>query len=332
MKKETYAGSGVQIDKAESFVERIKAKALRPAHGGMWKAAGGYAAVYPFTGDLGVAVTTDGVGTKLLVAHELKQYNTIGIDLVAMVANDLICVGATPTLFLDYYAVGHLEDELSDALIEGIVEGCDRAGMILAGGETAEMPGLYQKGHYDLAGFAVGHVTASELITGEAVKPGQKLIGVSSSGIHSNGLSLARRVVTQDNWHMLLEPTAIYAKATVQALAKCSSKIKGLAHITGGGWRNLLRLNDRVGFHITCLPDRPEVFKIISRSVEEEEMFKTFNMGMGLAVISEPEICPEIIHIFESAGHLAGVLGEVTDEAGTIKFDAYKFILRDKHS
>jgi phosphoribosylformylglycinamidine cyclo-ligase len=332
MKKETYAGSGVQIEKAESFVERIKAKALRPAHEKMWKGAGGYAAVYPLTPSLGVAVTTDGVGTKLLVANELKKYDSIGIDLVAMVANDLICVGAAPALFLDYYAVGQLEDELSDALIDGIIAGCDLSGMILAGGETAEMPGLYQRGHYDLAGFAVGYVSAAELITGESIKPGQRLVGVASSGIHSNGLSLARKVVPESHWHLLLEPTTIYARAAVEALTKLPGKVKGMAHITGGGWRNLLRLNSEVGFHVSALPDLPEVFSLICRSVETEEMFKTFNMGMGLAVICEPENCREIIEIFNSVGHSAAVLGEVTGKAGTISFDAYRFILRDKHS
>jgi phosphoribosylformylglycinamidine cyclo-ligase len=247
-KKETYAASGVQIDKAESFVERIKSTARRPGHAKMWQAAGGYAAVYPLTEDRAVAVTTDGVGTKLLVANELQRYDTIGIDLVAMCANDLICVGATPNLFLDYYAIGLLDDKLSDAIITGIVEGCDRAGMILAGGETAEMPGLYQAGHYDLAGFAVGSVNKSQLLSGENLKPGQKLIGVASTGIHSNGLSLARRVVPKDEWDLLLEPTAIYVKPAVEALAKAS--VKGMAHITGGGWRNLLRLNEQVGFKI----------------------------------------------------------------------------------
>ena len=332
MKKETYANSGVQIDRAESFVERIKAKALRPDHAKMWKGGGGYAAVYPLDKERAVAVTTDGVGTKLLVANELKKYDTIGIDLVAMVANDLICVGATPLVFLDYYAVGHLEDELSDMLIDGIVEGCDRAGMILAGGETAEMPGLYQKGHYDLAGFAMGKISADRLITGQAVRPGQKLIGIAASGIHSNGLSLARRVVPREKWHLLLEPTAIYARPSVEAFSKCAGKITGMAHITGGGWRNLLRLSDGVGFYIRRRPPLPEIFSLMSAFVEEEEMFKTFNMGMGLGIISLPESVTEIIQIFQDAGHTCMEIGEVTDEAGTVRIESCQFILKDKHS
>ncbi len=332
MKKETYASSGVQIDKAESFVERIKTVARRPAHAKMWKACGSYAAVYPQTENLGVAVTTDGVGTKLLVANELAKYDTIGIDLVAMCANDLICVGATPTLFLDYYAVGHLEDELSDGLIRGIVEGCDRAGMILAGGETAEMPGLYERGHYDLAGFAVGSVSKAHLITGDAIKAGQKLIGVSSSGIHSNGLSLARKVVPKDRWHLLIEPTAIYVLPTVSALTKFSDGIKGIAHITGGGWRNLLRMNDSVGFSINDPMPVPEIFNIISKSVEQEEMYKTFNMGMGLALVVDDSCCEGVINEFHAAGFKAKVVGQTNSEPGTINIKGFDFQLKDKHS
>lgn len=332
MTKETYAASGVQIDKAESFVERIKAKAKRLLHGTMWKGAGGYAAVYPLSEGLGVAVTTDGVGTKLLVANELKKYDTIGIDLVAMCANDLICVGATPNLFLDYYAVGHLEDELSDALIDGIVEGCDRAAMILAGGETAEMPGLYERGHYDLAGFAVGNVKIDQLISGDKIAAGQKLIGVASSGIHSNGLSLARRVVPKDRWNLLLEPTAIYVKPAVEMLSKCKSAVKGIAHITGGGWRNLLRLNESVGFQITDPPPVPEIFSTISASVDDEEMYKTFNMGMGLGIITDESNSAEIMKIFAAHGHNAQIVGEVTQEAGKIRIKNFNFVLKDKHS
>src|SRR5262249_14728288 len=171
--------------------------------------------------------------------------DTLGIDLVAMCANDLVCVGATPTVFLDYFATGTLDDDIADGLIAGIVEGCDQAGMILAGGETAEMPGLYRQGHFDLAGFAVGNVTKDRLITGDKVRAGQTVIGMASSGIHSNGLSLARKVLPddQDTMEKLLTPTIIYSSAVSSALAVHASNITGIAHITGGGWRNLFRLN-----------------------------------------------------------------------------------------
>ncbi|MBY0356503.1 MAG: phosphoribosylformylglycinamidine cyclo-ligase [Candidatus Obscuribacterales bacterium] len=333
MKKETYASSGVQIDKAESFVERLKLLARRPEHGQLWPAAGGYAAVYPFAPDLGIAVTTDGVGTKLLVAEALNKHDTIGIDLVAMCANDLVCVGAAPSLFLDYFAVGHLENQSADAIMKGIVEGCDQAGMILAGGETAELPGLYKPGHYDLAGFAVGHVTRDKLITGNKIKPGQKLVGVASSGIHSNGLSLARKVLPQeDKWlNLLLEPTLIYVKAVLAALSKHGDAISGICHITGGGWRNLLRLNKEAGFTVTSPLLVPEVFHKISEHVESEEMYKTFNMGMGLALIVEKE-AELVADLFKEHGFSAAVVGETTDEFERIRIKGFDFVLKDKHS
>lgn len=329
MKKQTYTDAGVQIEKAESFVDRIKSRSKRDGHKKMWKGAGGYAAIQEVTPELGIAATTDGVGTKLLVAHELKKHNSIGIDLVAMVANDLICVGATPTMFLDYYAVGHLEDHISDAIIEGIIEGCDQAGMILAGGETAEMPGVYERGHYDLAGFAIGTVQKSRLITGEKIKPGQKLIGIASNGIHSNGLSLARKVVPRDKWNLLLEPTALYVKAAVSAMNKYHRDITGMANITGGGWRNILRLNDAVGIKIHDPLPVPKVFQLIGESVETEEMYKTFNMGLGLAIISSSND-DAIVSEFASKGHYAHVIGTVTDKAGIIEIEGMDFTLKSK--
>lgn len=329
MKKETYTSAGVQIERAESFVERIKKNARRAGHDKMWKGAGSYAAIQEVATDLGIAITTDGVGTKLLVAIVLNDHSTIGIDLVAMCANDLICVGATPTMFLDYYAVGHLEDQVSDAIIAGIIEGCDRASMVLAGGETAEMPGLYAADHYDLAGFAIGTVSKKQLLTGEKIKAGQKLIGVASSGIHSNGLSLARKVMPRDSWKLLLEPTAIYVKPAISALTKYSDKICAYANITGGGWRNLLRLNKSVGFHISNPLPIPEVFNIISQSVEEEEMYKTFNMGLGFAAIVE-DGADIIISEFKEHGFNAQVIGETTDKAGTVSIASKTFTLKDK--
>lgn len=318
MDRMTYEAAGVNIERAESFVARLKQKAARAGHSKMWKGAGGYASVFPVAADTAVAVTTDGVGTKLLVAHELKNHKTIGIDLVAMCANDLICVGATPTMFLDYFAVGKLQDEMADDLIGGIIEGCDRAGMILAGGETAEMPGVYEGQHYDLAGFAVGHVTKSTLLTGDAIAEGQSVVGVASSGVHSNGLSLARKVLASDrtNFEKLLSPTNIYVQPAVHLLAQ-PGLITGMAHITGGGWRNLFRLNHSVGFHIDHPMPVPEVLMAIANHVSLEEMYKTFNMGIGLAVICahSPDA---VIEKFRLAGFEAAVVGKVTGKPGTL--------------
>lgn len=315
MNSSTYAEAGVDVKKAESFVERLKKMSRRAGHEELWKGAGGYAAVYPTGKDQAVAVTTDGVGTKLLLANKLQRYDTIGIDLVAMCANDLICVGAKPTIFLDYFAIGVLEDKAADQIIKGIVDGCDQAQMILAGGETAEMPGLYQPGHFDLAGFALGHVTRSSLITGSGIAAGQTVIGVASSGIHSNGLSLARKVLpdTKECLESLLVPTHIYVQPVVQILNAIGSKIKGIAHITGGGWRNLFRLNESVGFAIENPLPIPSILQQIGKSVTAEEMYKTFNMGMGLTVIVNGT-ADYVIKVFQDAGFHAQVIGEVTDE------------------
>lgn len=326
----TYASAGVNIELAESFVERLKSRSRRNAHADMWKAAGGYAAVYPMNDKQAVAVTTDGVGTKLLVADALSDHSTIGIDLVAMVANDLICVGATPNMFLDYFAVGKLEDKQADAIINGIIDGCDQAGMFLAGGETAEMPGVYAPGHYDLAGFAVGYVTRNHLLTGTEVQPGQTVIGIASSGIHSNGLSLARRALASDSaaFRALLNPTLIYVKPVVELFDQCRSSITGIAHITGGGWRNIFRLNPAVGFSIEEPLPVPDVLCEIGRNVKIEEMYKTFNMGMGLCVIVKDH-ASEVVARFRAHGFQAQIVGTVTDEASTLVVKPLQITIND---
>ncbi len=316
--KPTYAQAGVDIAKADAFVERLKKVSRRPDHAKLWKGAGGYASVVPLNDDLAVASTTDGVGTKLLLAEELKRFDTIGIDLVAMCANDLICVGATPTAFLDYYATSALEDNHADAIIEGIVKGCDQAGMLLVGGETAELPGLYAPGHFDLAGFAIGTLRNSELITGESIIPGDTIIGVASNGIHSNGLSLARKLIDKNSplRERLLVPTLIYSKPIVEIFKNNRSAIKAMAHITGGGWRNVLRLKNSVGYRIDKPLKVPEILCEIGKSVEPKEMFSTFNMGMGLCIIAQdPEY---ILDVFGNTEFTAGIIGRVTDDAGKV--------------
>jgi phosphoribosylformylglycinamidine cyclo-ligase len=334
---QTYASAGVDIEKADRFVDRLKLLARRPQHKELWPAAGGYAAVYPVTSsanpnqatgegntrrrgsDRAIAVTTDGVGTKLLVAHQLKKFDTLGIDLVAMCANDLICVGARPNIFLDYFAVGTLEDSVADDIMKGIVQGCDETDMLLVGGETAEMPGVYDHGHFDLAGFAVGQLSRDELLDGSSIAPGQTLIAVASSGIHSNGLSLARKVLPPDEktWQALLVPTQLYVRPLMAAREKLGAAIKGVAHITGGGWTNLFRLNQQVGFHIDKPIDIPAILETIAGHVAEEEMYRTFNMGMGLAVIvdGQAETC---IEVFKNLGLNAQIVGQVTDQAKTL--------------
>lgn len=319
-KQNTYAQAGVDIEKAEKFVHRIKHLARRPIHDKLWKGAGGYASVYPITDEQAVALTTDGVGTKLMLACELGKLSSIGIDLVAMCANDLICVGARPVAFLDYYATGKLVDDLADQVIEGIVEGCDRAGMILAGGETAEMPGLYSGNHFDMGGFALGLVSKTRLLTGQRIAPGQKIIGIASSGIHSNGLSLARKVLpqTDETVERLLVPTHIYSKPVNALLDASSDSCTGIAHITGGGWRNLLRLNAAVGYLISDPLPVPDILLQLTEHVCEAEMYKTFNMGMGLTIIAPDAVCANILNVFRNHNFTAKVVGEVTDDAGRV--------------
>jgi phosphoribosylformylglycinamidine cyclo-ligase len=317
-KTETYAGSGVNIARGEAFVDRLKQIAKRPGHSRLWKGAGGYAAIMPVTADLGVAMTTDGVGTKLLLACEQNNLATIGIDLVAMCANDLICVGATPTAFLDYYATPRLVDSQADALIKGIVEGCDQADMLLVGGETAEMPALYAENHFDIAGFATGTVKKSELLDGHAIKAGDAIIGIGSSGIHSNGLTLARKLLQEPaQVRDLMKPTLIYVKPALEALSLYRSSIAGLAHITGGGWRNILRLNDKIGVEINEPLPVPEIFRALAQNVETEELYRTFNMGMGLTLIVSGCV-NEIISVFTKQGFLARHVGVVTSKTQNV--------------
>jgi phosphoribosylformylglycinamidine cyclo-ligase len=323
MDAHTYASAGVNIAKSEAFVERLKKLSRRPGHDTLWPSAGGYASIVPVSADMGIALTTDGVGTKLLVATEVGQLRTIGIDLVAMCANDLICVGAKPTAFLDYYATPHLEDFDADSLIEGIVKGCDQSSMLLVGGETAELPGLYAKGHFDLAGFAMGTVTKETLLDPKSIEAGDTLIGIASSGIHSNGLSLARKVIAPESptWRELLTPTLIYVKPAVKLLEENRGAVKGLVHITGGGWRNLTRLKSSIGFHITDPLPLPPVFEELRKFVAADEMYKTYNMGMGLCVIarSQPD---SVIDCFTQAGFKAAVVGKVTSEAETVVIES----------
>lgn len=331
MEANTYAGAGVDVAKAERFVDRLKKKASRDLHAKLWHGAGGYASVVPLGADQAVALTTDGVGTKLLVAVEFDRVETIGIDLVAMCANDLICVGARPTAFLDYFATPKLDDKQADAIIAGIIEGCDRAGLPLVGGETAELPGLYAESHFDLAGFAVGTVTKSQLITGDKIKPGDVVVGVASSGIHSNGLSLARKLVPQGHKQRadLLIPTNIYVKPAVELLDDPAVEVHGIAHITGGGWRNLFRLSDDAGFEIRNPLPLPPIFDILKREVSADELYKTFNMGMGLALILGAG-GERAVEIFKKHGFAAAEIGRVTEDSGSMTIDASAHFGADK--
>jgi phosphoribosylformylglycinamidine cyclo-ligase len=297
----TYRDAGVDIDKGDRFVEIIKKKLPQKDRaniglfGGLFDLSSlGY--TYPV-----LVSSTDGVGTKLLIAKEANRFDTIGIDLVAMCVNDVIPLGAKPLFFLDYLATAELDLETASTVVDGILEGCRQAGCSLLGGETAEMPGVYRKGDYELAGFTVGIVERDRIIDGRAIAEGDSLVGVRSSGIHSNGLSLARRALAGDlgsgKQHPLLGrtllqellvPTRIYVRLVLDLLAK--AEIKGIAHITGGGiYGNTKRLlPEGLDLDIRWKSLRPHpIFKIVQEAggVEDEEMRKTFNLGVGMVFV-----------------------------------------------
>lgn len=339
----TYKDAGVDIARGDALVERIKAAAGRTKGPEVLEGIGGFAALVQLRPILEAAggmadpllvSGTDGVGTKLAVAFAANRHDTIGQDLVAMCVNDVLTTGARPLFFLDYFATGGLDVDVAAEVVEGIARACEIAGCALVGGETAEMPGLYKPGEYDLAGFAVGIVDRSRLIAGEDVRPGDTVIGVASTGVHSNGLSLARKVFfdhaglsitdTTDELEgtigdTLLIPTALYT-STVNALVEAKVP-KALAHITGGGIPgNLPRvLPDGLGAKI----DRgafavPPIFAAIQRlgGVADEEMFRTFNMGLGMMVVVAPEHAEAALEAVGSAGHTASVVGTITATPG----------------
>jgi phosphoribosylformylglycinamidine cyclo-ligase len=309
----TYKDSGVDIDAGDALVERIRPMAARTQRPEVLSGVGGFGGLFalpPGRWKEPVLVAgTDGVGTKLRVAFAAGRHATIGIDLVAMSVNDVLTSGAEPLFFLDYFATSRLDVEQAAAVVSGVAEGCAQAGCTLLGGETAELPGFYARGEYDVAGFCVGVVERSRLLTGRTIRPGDALLGLASSGLHSNGFSLARRVLLDDA-HLslegrveglgrsladeLLEPTRIYVKDVLALREKVD--VRGLAHITGSGIPgNLPRClpeGTRAVLHASHWP-RPPLFDVISRlgQVEPEEMFRTFNMGLGMVcVVPEAEV------------------------------------------
>lgn len=294
---QTYKDAGVDIERAALLVEKIKVRVQKTCGPRVVAGVGGFASLYAVDDTRMLAAATDGVGTKLLVAQKLGIHNTIGIDLVAMCINDILCTGARGLFFMDYFATGNLNLTLTEEVIKGIVEGCLLAKVALIGGETAEMPGMYSDGIYDLAGFAVGEVMHSDVLDGSQIKEGDAIVGIASSGIHSNGLSLARRLSKPADdlkgsmyWHDLLTPTKIYTR-DVEALQASKIPLHGLAHITGGGLLNLARLNDACDYVVDAFPtleDVAPIFRELAQRSElaNAELFKTFNMGVGMCVIT----------------------------------------------
>ncbi|HVM22963.1 MAG TPA: phosphoribosylformylglycinamidine cyclo-ligase [Sphingomicrobium sp.] len=332
----TYKDAGVSIDAGNALVKAIGPLARSTARPGADAELGGFGGFFDLKAagysDPLLVAANDGVGTKLKLAIETGQHDGVGIDLVAMCANDLVVQGAEPLFFLDYYATGKLDNGVASAVVESIAEGCRRAGCALIGGETAEMPGMYAEGDYDLAGFCVGAVDRDKVLTGERIAPGDHILGLASSGVHSNGFSLVRRIVAERGWTLgepspalegrtlgeaLLEPTRIYVRSLLPLVQQ--RMVKGLAHITGGG---LLENIPRVlpgGCHARVDVGQwqlPPIFALLQDggSIAPEEMARTFNCGVGMAVIVGPEQVDDVRSLLEGAGERVIEIGVV--EAG----------------
>jgi phosphoribosylformylglycinamidine cyclo-ligase len=326
----TYRDAGVDIDAGDALVERIKPLVKRTARPEVLAGIGGFGAMVELPLDRyrrPVLVSgTDGVGTKLRLALESGRHDTIGIDLVAMCANDVVVQGAEPLFFLDYYATGRLNLEIATTVISGIIEGCAQAGAALVGGETAEMPGMYQGDDYDLAGFCVGVVEKEAIIDGRRVGAGDAVIGLASSGPHANGYSLIRKLIAvagataatqlagRSLFDQLLTPTRIYVKSLLALIG--ALPVHGLAHITGGGLTDniprILHPGLEVVLRRRCWLQQP-VFDWLARAgaIEDAEMHRTFNCGIGMVAIVAGERAAEALSVLEHAGEQAMVIGEI---------------------
>jgi phosphoribosylformylglycinamidine cyclo-ligase len=319
----TYRDAGVDIDAGDSLVEAIKPFAKRTMRPEVLGGLGGFGALceLPKKYRQPVLVSgTDGVGTKLKLAFALGRHDTVGIDLVAMNANDVLVQGAEPLFFLDYFACGKLDVAVATQVVKGIATGCERAGCALIGGETAEMPGFYPEGEYDLAGFCVGVVEKERIIDGSTIQSGDALLGLASSGPHSNGFSLIRKILERGKPPFdPLEPTRIYAKPVLKLLQ--SVPVKGLAHITGGGVvgnvPRVLPKNSIARIHKSAWP-RPEVFKWLQETggVAEDEMWRVFNCGIGMVVVVARDQVQAARALLEREGERVFEIGAIEKHAG----------------
>ena len=337
----SYRDAGVDISAGDELVERIKPFAKKTLREGVLSGLGGFGALFevPKRYREPVLVSgTDGVGTKLKLAFDLNRHDTVGIDLVAMSVNDVLVQGAEPLFFLDYFACGKLDVETAASVIQGVAQGCEQAGCALIGGETAEMPGMYPEGEYDLAGFAVGVVEKSAIITGREIVPGDVVIGLASSGAHSNGYSLVRKIISRANPDLdapfdgeksladaIMAPTRIYVKPLL-ALIK-ALPVKGMAHITGGGiTENVPRVLPQ---NVKAVVEksswqRPKLFDWLQSEgqVAENEMHRVFNCGIGMAVIVAAGDAERALALLNAAGEKAVTIGRIEarndDEAQTI--------------
>jgi phosphoribosylformylglycinamidine cyclo-ligase len=324
----TYKDSGVDITKGNQLIEKIKPIAKSTLRPGVLGGLGGFGAMFEIPLEKyknPVLISgTDGVGTKLKVAEMLNKHDTIGIDLVAMCVNDLIVQGAEPLFFLDYYATGSLNPEIATSVIEGIGEGCRQSGCSLIGGETAEMPGMYNGEEYDLAGFCVGIVDKNQVIDGSKVNEGDHIVALGSSGPHSNGYSLIRKVLEKstpsaEQLNSLIEPTRIYVKS-VLSLAN-TLPVHAISHITGGGLlENIPRvLPDHLSAKLNSNSwSQPEIFKWLQKegNIDSHEMYRVLNCGVGMVVIISKESSSQAIEHLSACGENAWLIGEVVHSKG----------------
>lgn len=330
---EKYKAAGVSLNAGYESVERIKKHVESTKNKGMMDMIGSFGgafdlSAYGFKNPVLVS-GTDGVGTKLKLAFDMDKHDTIGIDAVAMCVNDILAQGAIPLFFLDYIACGKNDPAQIEAIVKGVADGCRQAGAALVGGETAEMPGFYKEGEYDIAGFAVGAAEKEDLINPENTNPGQAVIGIPSTGFHSNGFSLIRKVLKDENISLndefngetigeaLLRPTRIYAKEVKTLLENV--KVAGISHITGGGFIENLPRALKKGLGMKIYRDSyevPEIFKFIEEEgkIDHDEMYQVFNMGVGLAVIVDDADKEKVLDLIDDAF----ILGEVTDQEGII--------------
>lgn len=335
-----YEKAGVNIEAGYEAVERMKSHVARTARTGLMGTFGGFGGMFDLSAlnlkEPVLVSGTDGVGTKLKLAFMADRHDTIGIDCVAMCVNDIVAQGAEPLYFLDYIAVGKAVPERIEAIVKGVADGCVAAGAALIGGETAEMPGLYKENEYDIAGFAVGAAEKSAIVTGEKIRPGDVLVGLASSGIHSNGYSLVRHIVFEQNGfaldepvpgyeslgelgQQLLEPTKIYAKAV--AAIQAAADVHGMAHVTGGGFiENLPRMMPAGCGAKVELGSWPvlDIFKLLKEkgSLADRDLYSVFNMGIGFVLAVPALQVDQVIAAAEASGEKAYIIGAVSDREG----------------
>jgi phosphoribosylformylglycinamidine cyclo-ligase len=345
----SYEDAGVKgQSEALSAVERhLRPTFSFPTNGEVLTEFGHYASVIKLTADLALALCTDGVGSKTIVASSLNRYDTIAFDCVAMNVNDLLCVGARPLALVDYLGVHTLDAYRADELLSGLGAAAKEAGIAVPGGEVAQLPEVIGSDGrtqgdptaFDLVGTCVGTLHPDELILGRAVETGDAIIGLRSSGLHSNGYTLARRVLLREAGlslnervdglgrslgEELLEPTSIYVRA-VTALWDAGIETRGLSHITGEGYANLVRLEAEVGYELDALPEPQPVFDLIQErgGIDDEEMFRVFNMGVGMVIITAPSEVTRALDILENSGQEARRIGTVVDEPGVVRLAQY---------